>query len=279
MDIIIRKIKNLQRIHPTASWLTSQRSFLLSEIARTQNPAKERKTLLVFPFFNFSNIFRPAFAITFSVIILVSCFATVGAIGASQNSLPGDLLYPVKTTLEKTQFTFTSDTANRTRLSIKFANQRMDEFNQLIERPQKKGNIQKTVKNFTEQLVNVQQEINSLKEKNAEKAAEVAKIINAQTSFYEDTLINSDEKLSYILPSEKEALKQDIDQALEELSKTKELTSGLVKEETAVPAEEPEEETKQEVVVPSDNTEKIESSSIQFEKIQSPTEEVEKIGQ
>ena len=278
MDVIIRKIKHLQRIKPNASWLQSQRSFLLSEIARSQKPIKEKKPFLVFPLFNFSKIFRPAFAIAFSVIVLVTSLGTIGVMNAAQNSLPGDLLYPVKTVLEKTQFTFTTDDASRTKLSIKFATQRMDEFNQLIDKSEKTEDIQKTVKKFTQQMVAVQEEMNSLKEKNAQKAAEVAKLIQAQTPIYEDTLIKSTEKLGYILPGEKESLKQDINQALEELNKTKQVTDELIGKETPDTNNVPEdtETTPQEIVVPSSG-ETIESQSTQFENLQPSTEQVDKV--
>jgi len=282
MDIIIRKIKYLQRIQPNTSWLQSQRSFLLSEISRSQQQVKERKNLLVFPLFNFSKIFRPAFALAFSIIVLASSLGTVGIISAAQNSLPGDLLYPIKTVLEKTQFTFTADQASRTKLSIKFATQRIDEFNQLIDKSESKENIQKTVKKFTQELVNVQTEINSLKQKNAEKAAEVAKLIQAQTPIYEDTLIKSTEKLGYILPGEKEKedLRQNINQALEEVNKTREITNGLVE-----PAQSPEdieagppgsESSGGEIIVPIEPG-VVESQSMQFENLQPSAEEVEKV--
>jgi len=273
MDIITRKIKHLQRIQPDTSWLIRQRSFLLSEISRTQQTDKQRKTSLVFPLFDFSKIFRPAFALAFSIIILISSLATVGVISASQNAISGDFLYPVKTAIEKTQLSFTSDSASRTKLSVKFATQRMDEFNQLIERPEKKADIQKTVKKFTQQMVTVRQEINTLKKENAEKAAEVAKLVQAQTSGYEETLIKGDEKLGYILPGEKQELKNDINQALEELSKTKELTDELVKEGSTVPQENKKiDSVPGDIVVPGDNSEQTESSSIQFENLQPTTE-------
>lgn len=273
MDIIIRKIKHLQRIQPNTSWLARQRSFLLSEIARTQKPVKqERKPFLVFPLFNFSKIFRPAFALAFSIVILISSLGTIGVISAAQNSLPGDLLYPVKTVLEKTQFTFTADSANRTRLSVKFATQRIDEFNQLIDKSEKKEDIQKTVKKFTQQMVNVREEINTLKQKNAKKAAEVAKLIQAQASAYEETLVKSTEKLGYILPGEKEDLQKNINQALEELNKIKEITQRLTEETTTEFTEPPKEGTEninpEEVLVPGKEIEQIESPSTQFENLQ-----------
>jgi len=276
MDVIFRKIKNLQRIQPDASWLIRQRSFLLSEIFGDQKPIKERKAVLAFPFFDFSKIFRPAFAVAFTIIILVSSFATVGAISASQNSLPGDFLYQVKTVLEKTQLTFTHDSASRTRLSVKFANQRMDEFTQMIQKPEKKEDIQKTVKGFTQQMVAVQQEMNILKEKNAEKATEVAKLVQAQTPVYEEALIKGDEKLGYVLPGEKQGLKDDINQALEELNKTKELANELTKEETSsIQETENETENPEEIIVPGEKAEQTESVSVQFENLQPTTEGVE----
>jgi hypothetical protein len=274
MDLIVRKIKALQRIQPNASWLQSQRSFLLSEISRSQKPIKNRKNFLVFPVFNFSKIFRPAFAFAFSIIILISSLTTVGVISAAQNSLPGDMLYPIKTAIEKTQLSFTADRTNRTKLSIKFATQRLDEFTQLLDKSESKADIQKTVKKFTEEIVAVREEINTLKEKNAEKAAEVAKLINAQTPIYEESLNKGTEKLGYILPGEKESLTQEINQALEEVSKMNEATKDLVKEEPTTTSEpsDSEPKTPEEILVPGDKAEQTESSSTQFESIQPSTE-------
>lgn len=277
MDVIVRKIKALQRIQPNTSWLQSQRSFLLSEISRSQKPVKERKNFLVFPIFNFSRIFRPAFAFAFSIIVLISSLATVGVISAAQNSLPGDMLYPIKTAIEKTQFTFTADPANRTRLSIKFATQRLDEFTQLLNTSKSKADIQKTVKKFTQEIVAVREEINTLKEKNVEKATEVAKLVNAQTPIYEDSLNKSTEKLGYILPGEKESLTQDINQALEEVNKTNEAAKDLVKGEPTITNEpsDSEPKTPEEILVPGNKAEQTESSSLQFENTQPSTEQVE----
>jgi len=278
MDVIVRKIKALQRIQPNTSWLQSQRSFLLAEISRSQKPVKERKNFLVFPIFNFSRIFRPAFAFAFSIIVLISSLATVGVISAAQNSLPGDMLYSIKTVIEKTQFTFTADPANRTRLSIKFATQRLDEFTQLLNKSESRTDIQKTVKKFTQEIVAVREEINALKKKNMEKATEVAKLVNAQTPIYEDSLNKSTEKLGYILPGEKESLTKDINQALDEVNKTKQVTEGIVGEETPNTNQEKTETNiePQEVVVPQ-SEEKIESSSLQFENTQPSTEQVERV--
>lgn len=279
-DFLVKKLKSLKRVQPNSSWLESQRSFLLSEINRQENTKKEPS--LVLPLFNFNilKILKPNFAIALAIIILITSLGTVGTISMAQNSLPGDFLYPVKTALEKTQFTFASSEETKTKLSIKFAEHRMDEFTQLIDKPEKKQDIERTVENLTNQLVVAKKNINKLKEKNIEKATEVAKIIKAQTSLYEETLIKGSEQLAYVIPEDKEDLKQNIDQAVEANKALKEASEELIREEPLQNLEEViealEQENPEEILVPVENIEEvIESESFDnLEKSTSSDEEV-----
>jgi hypothetical protein len=267
IDFVVRKLKRMRRIEPDSSWLSSQKDFILSEISQSQKEQENRKPSLVLPVFNFNilKILKPNFAVALGVIILISSLATVGAISFAQNSLPGDFLYPVKTAFEKTQFTFTPSQEGKTKLSIKLATQRMDEFTQLVDKPEKKEDVEKTVKKFTEQLVSVQENIDKLKEKNADKAAEVAKIVKAQTPIYEETLIEGGEQLAYIIPEDREDVKKGIDKALVEVSKAEEMSEGLIPKEEPSYAPEGASEG-EETLVPAEEGE-IESASIDFEDL------------
>lgn len=149
----------------------------------------------------------------------------------------------------------------------------MDEFTQLIEKPDKGQDIGKTVQNFTKELVTVQQNINTLKQKNIQKATEVAKIVQAQTPIYEDVLIKSAEKLGYVLPEEREQIAADINHALEEVNKTNEITDELAGE-GAVPATSEEDSMPEEIIIPVPE-ERVESESIHFEDIQPETNKAE----
>jgi hypothetical protein len=266
---ILRQIKNLKRIRPNTSWLESQRSFLLSEISREENMKKEPS--LILPLFNFNilKIFKPAFAFALGIVILISSFATVGVISAAQNSVAGNFLYPLKTAFEKTQFTFTPGEFNKTKLSIKFATQRIDEFNQLMGESSTKQDIEKTVKSFTSEMVILQTSMDSLKGKNVDKAAEIAKLIQAQTPLYEETLIRSNEKLGYMLPGEKEELKKETDNALAEITKTNEQTKQIISESSKTI--EQEEINPEDMIVPQE-ADSIESKSAEFESIQPKVE-------
>ncbi len=257
-DFVVKKIKSLKRIRPDSSWLLHQKSFLLSEISRDEK--KERKPSLVLPLFNFNvlKIFKPSFAVALAIIILITSLATIGVISAAQNSLSGDFLYPVKTVLERTQLTFTPSQESKTKLSIKFATQRMDEFTQLIDKPDKKQDIEKTIKSFTAQIVSIRENVDKLK---AEGKAEVLRLVKAQTSLYEETLIEGSEQLAYIIPEDKEDIKKDIDEALIQISKTEEAMEGLVEDETLKPSDKG--SGSGEEIVPA-NEEGIESPSMPF---------------
>ena len=271
MDSLVRKIKKLQRITPNTSWLDSQRSFLLYEIARTENQKQEkaRKRFLIFPVFNLNKLFRPAFAIALASVVVVSSVATIGVISASQTSLPGDLLYTVKTTVEKTQLTFTSDAASRTKLSMKFATQRMDEVAQMMDKPSKSQDVGTTVKKFTQEMVTVQQNINNLRQTDTQKAVEVAKLVQTQTPIYEDLLNQSAEKLSYLLPEDREQVAADINQALQEVDKTKQITDELAGSGEVQGTGTEENQNPGEIITPA-TPEETDSDSASFEEIQEP---------
>ena len=103
----------------------------------------------------------------------------------------------------------------------------MDEFTQLINEPEKKQDMEKTIKSFTAQIVSVRENVDKLK---AEGKAEVLRLVKAQTVLYEEALIESSDKLAYIFPEDKEDLEKNIDEALTEVSKTEEITKGMIEE-------------------------------------------------
>jgi len=136
----------------------------------------------------------------------------------------------------------------------------MDEFTQLANKPEEKEDTKKSIQDIQTHLVSIQDKISKLKETNAEKAAEVAKLVKAQVEVYEETLIDQSEQLAYIIPEDEEEIRKDINQALEEVGRTMRLSQGLIpeqeiEEETIVPEAE-------EILVPAESIERgIESES------------------
>lgn len=255
-EFIVKQLKNLRKVKPSTSWLESQRSFLISEISKTDSPIadvpQERKRIFAFPVFNISRFFKPVFALAMVLIVFVSSLGTIGIISAAQNSLPGDPLYALKTAFEQTQMSLASSDESRVVLSIKFASQRIDEFAQITNNPEKKSDIEKTVQNLTDQLVAAQENMDKLKEKNSEKAVEVAKLVSDQIDGYKQNLIKAGDQLAYLMPEEKPKL----DQAFIEVNKLQEKCDEL-KNETNTETDTLLEATEETVISPSPSFEEI----------------------
>jgi hypothetical protein len=67
------------------------------------------------------------------IILVVILFSSAGATAyAAQSALPGDALYPVKTTIEQTQVRLAADAARVAELHLEFAERRLDEIAVLI---------------------------------------------------------------------------------------------------------------------------------------------------
>jgi hypothetical protein len=108
---LIGKIRELRQIKPRKDWVL----FTKSQILPQEQP-------VFTPFF----IFKPVFAGVLFVFILF------GLLGTSQNSLPGDLLYPIKKITEKARVVFVSET-EKPKANLELANKRLEEINQIAQ--------------------------------------------------------------------------------------------------------------------------------------------------
>mgnify|MGYP001132263496 CR=1 FL=1 len=104
------------------------------------------------------------------VIVVIALFGgTSATVLASQNSIPGDTLYPIKTTLERTRLSLARSTDARVELQLEFAEQRVDEIESLI----KEGrfqNIKPAATAFEGHILKALEELNALAEVNPDLA-------------------------------------------------------------------------------------------------------------
>jgi len=139
-----------------------------------------------------------------------------GTVGASINSLPGDLLYPVKITSEKVQTFFTYGNEAKANLYAKLAERRIDEIRALAARER---NIPVSVLNVLNSDTNRALDITS--ENGSFKKKTVARVV---------TLINNQkEMLSEILKNATPVIRERLRNALIESTKTHERAAGLEK--------------------------------------------------
>lgn len=68
------------------------------------------------------------------IVVAVMVFGGASATAyASQSALPGDALYPVKTSLEETQISLANDAYLKAQLNLEFAQRRMNEITELLQ--------------------------------------------------------------------------------------------------------------------------------------------------
>jgi len=77
---------------------------------------------------------RWRWAITVAAVVLLLFVAGGSTVAASNDSLPGDLLYPVKTGVERVRLWFETTDTGKAKLHAQFANRRIEEIIRIIEK-------------------------------------------------------------------------------------------------------------------------------------------------
>ena len=117
------------------------------------------------------------------ILIMALMGGGAGATYASQSSLPGEILYPVKIVSEKMQTVLTINDIKQAELHLKFSSKRLEEIEKLADQQKADEQIIKSaVANYQNELTESGNAlISSENENNQEKAAEIAKKIADST--------------------------------------------------------------------------------------------------
>lgn len=172
---LIKQLKNLKHneVSPRPEWLKSNRAVLLSQINNTV-PA-EKESLMENVWLGMSILLPKKFVFGFvrpiAVLLVVALVGTSGwiaTVDASYESVPGDLLYPAKRMLERTQITAASVIGARhttTKLHSEFAKRRAAEINNVIKSGEKMDSIKvsSAVSDLKSELKNVSDNLEKVK--------------------------------------------------------------------------------------------------------------------
>jgi len=218
-------IKNLKKLKETPV----KREFLAS----LQNDLKKymeffpiRKGIKVkvpeaAPFFGL-----PIFKVTSFALIVILAFGGGGAVFASQKSLPGDILYPIKTLTENLEETLTFDSQKKAYLYTRLAEKRIGEIKNILEeRGVEPKGLSIAEKRLVTHIISAEQIV----EKELEKGrnGEFAEEITAKLNISREEAKKIFEKEEYqskvieILEREQERFEKEIE-AIEEEEEVKE---------------------------------------------------------
>ena len=227
---IIKNLKLLANLEaggtPANSWRAKNREIFLMQVknSRQNLPVKEVHTakehILVYARMFFKspwmrqNVFRPS-AIGLSSLVVVFT-GWIASVSASINSVPGDILYPLKRATEVAQLTLTTGTENKTALQFEFADRRLEEVSKITESSdadQKNEDVQYAVAEFKNNINNVKDNLEALKASaSPETVAALAKMVDRKTDEYSTQLdraaLTSSESVQSNLESAKKAVEE-----------------------------------------------------------------------
>lgn len=197
MKDAVNKIRQLKTIQPNPYWFKNQRNILLQQISQVSGK-KSRFAWNNLPGFIFSpSILKPVM-VSFMVLFLIfgSGFVTVLA---AKNSLPGDLLYPVKIAVEDVKIRISSSEA-KPQLQADFMCNRAQELSQIINSTgdsiRAKENVVQTVDKLQVQVNNTRASLSSIKQTEPQKAVETMNAISNKITESEKALTEAQEKFA-----------------------------------------------------------------------------------
>jgi len=160
---VITKLALLKKIKPRKDWAVLSRNKIINVELEPLKLKNQRKFLDIVHFFRYIRyIEKPAVAIPLLAILVVGGIA----IEQTGSSVPGDILYPVRTSLEQTQ-RFDS---------IELAQFRLADLREVVEANRVK-NLPSTIREFEVSIEKASQSLTELVENEPEKALQVGREI------------------------------------------------------------------------------------------------------
>ena len=208
---LVKKLQILKDVKPRKDWVILTKSQILG-------PEIVRDRVSIWAFFRYRPLYRPV------LVTLVTLAVLMGAFSFAQYSLPGDILYPIKRVVEKSQAIFVSE-KELPGYNLEIVNKRLEELNKIAETNQ----VKKLAPAMSEFQANVSEAA-----KNLAKVQKVDKEIVARAQKLEETKQKVEKVLATKIETEEldNVLKQIVEReikALEEQTLTEVQEEILVK--------------------------------------------------
>jgi len=201
----LKKLKNTNsRINPDRSWVLENKEKMMCQIGNSTT--NEKNTFSFTYIWDMINVIVPG-QMVYSVVRPVLVFLLIGAVatsgwiasvGATANSLPGDIGYGVKMATEKTQqivASMTSSDQKEAELHLEFATRRAKEVKKIVEKKDEEISKEETSKNVGIAIEHLEKSIDSANDKlkkvtenQPEKVVEASKVVAEKTKEIKDDL-------------------------------------------------------------------------------------------
>lgn len=169
---IIKQLKSLKAHEvggqPQESWILQNRNILMSQIQPVKKDTDKYllgENIYYVKYLGqaFKQAFRPV-ALMCGILAVALAYTAMSSVASA--SLPGDMLYPIKTTSEKLQLSMTFDDEKKVELQMDFVSRRADEMQQLAKKPEsnevKTEKISKAAKKISQDVKDIKDNLNKI---------------------------------------------------------------------------------------------------------------------
>jgi hypothetical protein len=181
-------LTELRSVQPGSAWVEKTREELLQKIGGTevvQAPFGERVALVLKSFIPLSarSAVRGPITAVLSGLGLIIGGSMVG-VSAAEQSVPGDLLFPVKLVSEQTRLVLTTDKREKVRLKGEFVNRRVDEIKKIVQTDvgQKPERLKEATEILRRDFDTVKNQLADVSQDKPVDRVEVAKLIDQATT-------------------------------------------------------------------------------------------------
>lgn len=203
---IIFKLKALQSVEPEEAWVAENKRNLMERLPAfgVKNDVFLSSAKIFGAKHKFSlNFLVPrhlAISFTSLVVVLASGVITVGA---SQSSLPGEALYPVKKVGEQVALAVASE-ENKPKIEIEQAGKRLEELAQISQKSSdvdQQQKVEQLVAEFESKVSSANQRLSQLSDKGKgdsamkDKVVSAAQVVTAQSEKYSEVLAKTTENM------------------------------------------------------------------------------------
>jgi len=223
---IIYKLKALQSVEPEGKWVAETERKLMrkasvfgvkNDILLSSSDIFARK-----PKVNIFSFFPNRVAVSFASLAIVFTGGVL-TVGASQSSLPGETLYPVKKAGEQVALAVASE-QDKPKVEIQQAGKRLEELVQISQKSsdtEQHKKVEQLVTDFEAKVSSANEHLTRLSQNESTektKVVDTAKVVNSQSEKYSEVL----EKTNASLP---ETVQEKVAERVESAAKTTQKTN------------------------------------------------------
>lgn len=185
----MQAVKTAERlISPDKQWVSDARATLMTQVKNSlpaqpmPMPAKAKTAVSMFVRQTVSSVRGPALAV--SSIVAAVLGGSLFSVSASERSLPGDLLYPIKIASEQTRLAMAKTKTDKVKLKTEFVERRVSEMKEIVNQPgAQPERVKLAAETLKRDLNTVKQQLKEAKQElPAAETANVAKIVDKATT-------------------------------------------------------------------------------------------------